>query len=318
MALLEVKNLNLGFNFSTGFKQVLRDVSFSLERGKMLAIVGESGCGKTLSAMSILNLLPEKAQIKSGQILFKEEDLLLKKEKEMQKIRGKNIALIPQDPMTALNPLYTIENQFLEILKIHQPELKNKKEVIIKSLKEVKIPNAEERLKAYPHELSGGMKQRIIIAMALACNADLIIADEPTTALDVTVQAQIMTLLKEIKEKEKTAIILITHDLGLVSQNADFVAVMYAGRIVEYTDKKTLFEKPLHPYTKALFKAIPDINSEKLEPIKGQPPSIDDFIIGCPFNPRCNNVMDVCNEKTPELALFEKTKIACWLYKKES
>ncbi len=318
MALLEVKNLNLGFNFSTGFKQVLRDVSFSLERGKMLAIVGESGCGKTLSAMSILNLLPEKAQIKSGQILFKEEDLLLKKEKEMQKIRGKNIALIPQDPMTALNPLYTIENQFLEILKIHQPELKNKKEIIIKSLKEVKIPNAEERLKAYPHELSGGMKQRIIIAMALACNADLIIADEPTTALDVTVQAQIMTLLKEIKEKEKTAIILITHDLGLVSQNADFVAVMYAGRIVEYTDKKTLFEKPLHPYTKALFKAIPDINSEKLEPIKGQPPSIDDFIIGCPFNPRCNNVMDVCNEKTPELALFEKTKVACWLYKKDN
>ena len=318
MKLLKIENLSLGFNLSKDFKQVLYNVSLSLDKGKMLAIVGESGSGKTLTAMSILNLLPKTAEIKSGQILFNGQNLLENNEKQMQKIRGNTIALIPQDPMTSLNPLYTIENQLIEVIKLHQPQEKNPKEIAIKALKDVKIPNPEDRLKAYPHELSGGMKQRIIIAMALACNADLIIADEPTTALDVTVQAQIMTLLKEIKEKEKTAIILITHDLGLVSQNADFVAVMYAGRIVEYTDKKTLFEKPLHPYTKALFKAIPDINSEKLEPIKGQPPSIDDFIIGCPFNPRCNNVMDVCNEKTPELALFEKTKIACWLYKKES
>ncbi len=312
MRLLEVKNLNLGFNLSKGFVQVLNDVSFSVDEGKLLAIVGESGCGKTLSAMSILRLLPKNAQIKSGEIFFKDENLLLKKEFQMQKIRGKNIALIPQDPMTSLNPLYTIENQLLEVIKLHQPNEKNPYEVAIKALKDVKIPNPEERLKAYPHEFSGGMKQRIIIAMALACKADLIIADEPTTALDVTVQAQIMKLLNEIKSKKNTAIILITHDLGVVFENADDVAVMYAGRVVEYTSKNELFGNPKHPYTKALFKSLPDINQSKLSPIEGQPPSIDEKIIGCSFNPRCKEVLDICLEKNPQLKLDDKTLVACW------
>ena len=312
MSLLEIKKLNLGFNLSQGFIQVLHDVSFSVDKGKMLAIVGESGCGKTLSAMSVLRLLPKNAQIKSGEIFFKNENLLLKKEFQMQKIRGKNIALIPQDPMTSLNPLYTIENQLLEVIKLHQPDEKNPYEVAIKALKDVKIPNPEDRLKSYPHEFSGGMKQRIIIAMALACKADLIIADEPTTALDVTVQAQIMKLLNEIKTEKNTAIILITHDLGIVAENADDVAVMYAGRVVEYTTKEELFKNPKHPYTKALFKALPDINDKKLTPIEGQPPSIDEKIIGCPFNTRCDAVFDICLEKNPQLKLDDKTLVACW------
>ena len=315
MTLLEIENLNLGFNLSDGFKQVIYDVSLSVDSGKMLALVGESGCGKTLTAMSILNLLPELAEIKSGQVLFKNENLLQKSDFQMQKIRGKNIALIPQDPMTALNPLYTIENQLLEVIKLNQPEAKNPKEIAIKALEEVKIPNAKERMKSYPHELSGGMKQRIIIAMALSCNADLIIADEPTTALDVTVQAQIMKLLNEIKENKKTAIILITHDLGVVYENADEIAVMYAGRVAERAKKDDLFKNPLHPYTKALFRSLPDLSGNKLAPIDGQPPSIDEKVSGCPFHPRCSEKLDDCSVKNPELMTVNNTKVACWLYK---
>ena len=313
MKLLKIENLSLGFNLSKDFKQVLYNVSLSLDKGKMLAIVGESGSGKTLTAMSILNLLPKTAEIKSGQILFNGQNLLENNEKQMQKIRGNTIALIPQDPMTSLNPLYTIENQLIEVIKLHQPQEKNPKEIAIKALKDVKIPNPEDRLKAYPHELSGGMKQRIIIAMALACNADLIIADEPTTALDVTVQSQIMKLLKEIKEKKQTAIILITHDLGLVYENADYVAVMYAGRIVEYSDKNNLFKNPLHPYTKALFNSLPDMTDGLLVPIEGQPPSIEENILGCPFNPRCQMKMEICQNKNPKIKEKNGSEVACWL-----
>lgn len=314
MNLVEVKNLNLGFNLSNGFIQVIHNVSFSIKKGETLAIVGESGCGKTLSAMSILNLLPKNAQIKSGEILFKNENLLNKNNFQMQKIRGKNIALIPQDPMTSLNPLYTIENQLVEVIKLHQPTEKNPRKIALKALTDVNISNPEERLKAYPHELSGGMKQRIIIAMALSCNADLIIADEPTTALDVTVQAQIMNLLKEIKKEKNTSIILITHDLGIVNENADNIAVMYAGRIVEYTSKEELFKNPKHPYTKALFQALPNINKNKLTPIEGNPPKINEKIIGCPFNPRCKNCFDLCITKNPELKINENSLVSCWLY----
>lgn len=316
MALLQIEKLNLGFNLSNGFKQVIHNVSLSVDNGQMLAIVGESGCGKTLTAMSILNLLPETAEIKSGQVLFKDENLLQKTDFQMQKIRGKNIALIPQDPITALNPLYTIENQLLEVIKLHQSNETNPQKIALKALEEVKIPNAIERLKSYPHELSGGMKQRIIISMALACNADLIIADEPTTALDVTVQAQIMKLLNDIKKTRNTAIILITHDLGLVAENADFVAVMYAGNVVEFAPKEILFKNPLHPYTKALFMSLPDMNSEKLVPIEGHPPSIDEFISGCQFHPRCKYTMDMCSEQKPDLKKFGESFEACWLYNK--
>ena len=222
MKILEVNDLNLGFRTEQGFRQALFDVSFSLTKGKTLALVGESGCGKTISAMSILRLLPKTAQIKSGEIIYNSENISNLSEKEMQKIRGAKIALIPQDPMTSLNPLYTIGNQLLEVIKIHQniqgTEAEKK---AVEALEMVQIPCAKERLKAYPHEFSGGMKQRAIIAMALACQAEVLIADEPTTALDVTIQAQIMNLLSDIKSQLGTSVLLITHDLALVGENAD-------------------------------------------------------------------------------------------------
>ena len=242
MKLLDVENLNLGFYCENGFKQALFDVTFSLNKGEMLALVGESGCGKTISAMSILQLLPKNAGITSGVITFENQDLLKLSCKELQHIRGSKIALIPQDPMTSLNPLFTVGDQLLEVLKIHQ-NLKGKEahKKAVEAFEAVQIPSAEERLKAYPHEFSGGMKQRAIIAMALACNAEILIADEPTTALDVTIQAQIMNLLQKIKKERGTSILLITHDLALVRENADNVAVMFAGKIVEKAPAKEFF-----------------------------------------------------------------------------
>lgn len=300
MAILEVKNLNLGFNCECGFRQALFDVSFSLEKGKMHALVGESGCGKTISAMSILQLLPKTAKITDGQILFKGENLLNKK--NMRDIRGSKIALIPQDPMTSLNPLYTVGNQLLEVIKIHH-NLKGDEayKTAVEALDAVQIPCARERMKAYPHEFSGGMKQRAIIAMALACNAEVLIADEPTTALDVTIQAQIMNLLDEIKRTKQTSILLITHDLALVGENSDYTSVMYAGRIVETAPSKEFFANPNHPYSNALLRSLPSAQSERLETIQGQPPTIMQNISGCRFHPRCEKCMDVCTQKVPPL-----------------
>lgn len=300
MAILEVKNLNLGFNCECGFRQALFDVSFSLEKGKMHALVGESGCGKTISAMSILQLLPKTAKITDGQILFKGENLLNKK--NMRDIRGSKIALIPQDPMTSLNPLYTVGNQLLEVIKIHH-NLRGDEayKTAIEALDAVQIPCARERMKAYPHEFSGGMKQRAIIAMALACNAEILIADEPTTALDVTIQAQIMNLLDEIKRTKQTSILLITHDLALVGENSDYTSVMYAGRIVETAPSKEFFANPNHPYSNALLRSLPSAQSERLETIQGQPPTIMQNISGCRFHPRCPECMEICTQKVPPL-----------------
>lgn len=315
-AILEVKNLNLGFNLSEGFSQAIYDVSFSLNKGETLAIVGESGCGKTISTMSVLQLLPQTAQIKSGEIIYNGENLLSFNQKQMQKIRGKKIALIPQDPMTSLNPLYTIGNQMLEIIELHQ-NVKGKEafNIAVEALERVKIPDAKAKMESYPHEFSGGMKQRVIIAMALACNAEIIIADEPTTALDVTVQAQIMEILRDVKEKFNMSVILITHDLGIVAQNADKIAVMYAGRVVEYAPVDELFNDPKHPYTKALLNVILDINTDKVETIEGQPPSVTDDIKGCPFHPRCKYCMEICTHKEPELKMTDSNrKVACHLY----
>lgn len=316
MALLAVKNLNIGFNFLNGYAQAVHNVGFELEKGETLAIVGESGSGKTLSSMAVLNLLPENAIVTDGEVIFEGENLLKLPQKIMQKIRGKKIALIPQDPMTSLDPLYTIGDQLLEVIEIHQGKKgKDAKEIAVEALERVKIPDAREKLDAYPHEFSGGMKQRVIIAMALACNAQIIIADEPTTALDVTVQAQIMEILREIKAKSDISIILITHDMGIVAQNADKIAVMYAGHIVEFATKEALFKNPKHPYTKALLKVILDINSDKIETIEGQPPSITDKIAGCPFAPRCDRCMEVCTKTYPETRLFaDKSKVQCHLY----
>ena len=302
MSVLDVKNLNLGFNCECGYRQALYNVNFSLDAGKMHALVGESGCGKTMSAMSILQLLPKNAKITDGEILYKGKDLLKTSKKDLQHLRGDKIALIPQDPMTSLNPLYTVGNQLLEVIKIHQ-NLKGKEayKKAIEALEAVQIPCAEERMKAYPHEFSGGMKQRAIIAMALCCNAEILIADEPTTALDVTIQAQIMKLLKEIQKERNTSILLITHDLALVGENADYISVMYAGRIVETAPSKEFFANPKHPYSKALLKSLPSNKNSKLETIQGQPPTIQQDISGCRFHPRCSKCIDICTQKIPEL-----------------
>lgn len=322
MNILEVKNLNLGFETESGFKQALYDVSFSLKKGQIHALVGESGCGKTISAMSILRLLPKTAKITGGEILFKPsaevltgekvvdkelqpEDILKFNKSELERMRGAIIALIPQDPMTSLNPLYTIGDQLLEVIKKHQG-LKGKAaiEKAVEALELVQIPTAKDRLKSYPHEFSGGMKQRAIIAMALACNAQLIIADEPTTALDVTIQAQIMNILGNIKKELKTSILLITHDLALVKDTADEISVMYAGEIVENAPVEEFFRRTNHPYSKALLKSRPSDTSEvngKLATIEGQPPSIQEEIPGCKFHPRCAYAMSICSKVHPEL-----------------
>ena len=316
MKILEIKNLNLSFLSNGKEYQALHDINLSLNKGEMLALVGESGCGKTITAMSILQLLAPNAKITSGEIIYQNKNLLSFNEKELQLIRGKEIALVPQDPMTSLNPLYTIESQLLEIIEQHQ-HLKGDaaKKVAVEVLEQVKIPNAKERLKSYPHEFSGGMRQRVIIAMAIACKSKIIIADEPTTALDVTVQAQIMELLKEIQKNSETSFIFISHDFGLVYEAADRAAVMYAGHVIENASSYDIFKSPKHPYTKALIKALPDFNTTKLEAIEGQPPSIKDTFIGCPFAPRCKEKIDLCVSEFPLCKNIENSSVCCWLYK---
>lgn len=315
MSILEIKNLNLGFQCEDEFRQALFDVSLTLEKGKMLSVVGESGCGKTMTAMSILGLIPKTARIIGGEIWYNGEDLLTKSNSQMQHIRGDKIALIPQDPMTSLNPLYTVGDQLLEVIKAHQGiDGEEAEKKAIEAFEAVQIPGAKSRLKNYPHEFSGGMKQRAIIAMALACNAEILIADEPTTALDVTIQAQIMNLLQEIKTNKGTSILLITHDLALVRENSDNIAVMYSGRVVESAPNKEFFENPQHPYSKALLKSIPSNRGEKLETIKGQPPTLAQKIDGCKFNPRCDYCMDICKKDIPSLkTVSEYHSCACFL-----
>lgn len=298
--ILEIKKLNLFFDKY----QALYNVDLTLKKGVMEALVGESGCGKSMTAMSIMRLLPKTAQIKSGEIYFKGENLLLYKEKQMRELRGNRIALIPQDPMTSLNPLYTVGNQLVEAIRAHshvseRQALRKAREV----MDMVCIPEADKKLKFYPHEFSGGMKQRIIIAMALACQAELIIADEPTTALDVTIQKQIMDLLDDIKKEFGTTILLISHDLALVSNYADNISVMYSGHIVEKAPAKDFFRKPLHPYSIALLDSLPTRNPAlKLRTIEGSPPSIQEKIFGCKFHPRCSYYKaGVCDVKEPVL-----------------
>ncbi len=319
--LLEVKGVSKIFRVGgmiRGKKLVaVDDVSLSIDsdRPVILSVVGESGCGKTMTIMSIVKLLPKNSKITSGQIFYYDENLLELKENNLRKIRGKKIALIPQDPMTSLNPLYTIENQMIETIMLHNKvDKKRAYEIALKSLEEVEIVNPKERLKAYPHELSGGMKQRVIIAMALSSNADVIIADEPTTALDVTIQAQILKLLSDIKRMGKS-IILITHNLGIVKQYCDFVSIMYMGRIIEEAETNILFRDPKHPYTKDLLAALPTVKGKKLENIKGAPSPITKPIPGCPYHPRCKFAADICRNKTFTLkSQKDSSKVACRLY----
>ena len=302
--ILEIKNLDLFFRFDDKEYQALYDINLNFERGKLHSIVGESGCGKTMTMMSVIRLLPKTAFIKNGQVLFNGENLLDYKESKMRDIRGNKIALIPQDPMTSLNPLYTVGNQLIEAIQAHRKvsnhqALRKAKEV----MDLVKIPDADNKLKMYPHEFSGGMKQRIIIGMALACNAELIIADEPTTALDVTIQKQIMDLISELQKEYKTTIILISHDLALVSNYADTISVMYSGRVVEQAVSNEFFKNTQHPYSIALLNSLPgDDSKQKLNIIAGSPPNIQEIITGCKFHPRCSLFeAGLCDEKIPSL-----------------
>lgn len=313
---LEIKNLRISFRRGNTLFEAVHGVSFSLGDGMALGIVGESGCGKTISAMSVMRLLPSTAVITEGEIIYNGLDILSLSEKEMRMIRGNKIALIPQDPLTSLNPLYTIGDQLMEVILLHQEVTKKEaKEIALDALSMVKIPDASRRFDDYPYQFSGGMCQRVIIAMALASEPDLIIADEPTTALDVTVQAQIMELFSEIRQKRKTSLILITHDLGLISENVDDVAVMYAGEVVEQTSVKELFLNPSHPYTKGLLESLPRGDKRRLKIIEGQPPQVGEIISGCRFHPRCEFVMDKCNKKYPErYFLSDNHSVNCFLY----
>ncbi|WP_342539010.1 ABC transporter ATP-binding protein [Sporosarcina sp. FSL K6-1540] len=322
--LLEVKNLKVNFRTYGGEVKAVRDVSFHINKSEILAIVGESGSGKSVTVQTIMGLLPTSvADIKSGSIHYKGQNLLKLRKSELRKLKGSKISMIFQDPMTSLNPTMKIGSQIAEGLIIHQKISKqDAKAQAINMIKLVGIPNPEQRYDQYPHEFSGGMRQRVMIAIALACKPELLIADEPTTALDVTIQAQVLKLMIELKEKTDTAIILITHDLGVVAETAERVAVMYAGVIVETGTVHEIFEKPKHPYTWGLMESIPDFNSttkERLIPIEGSPPDLFAPPKGCPFAPRCKYAMDICIDQMPVDYEISSSHFAkCWLNDEQS
>lgn len=320
---LSVQDLHVHFSTYGGEVKAVRGVSFDLHKGETLAIVGESGCGKSVTSQSIMRLIPSPpGKVTNGRILFKGKDLLNVTEPQMRKIRGADISMIFQDPMTALNPTLTIGEQIIEgILQHNDVSKKQARQKAIEMLTLVSIPNPEERLKQYPHQFSGGMRQRIVIAMSLVCEPDVIIADEPTTALDVTIQAQILELFKEIQQKTGVSIILITHDLGVVAQVADRIAVMYAGKIVEEGNRREIFYHPQHPYTQGLLKSVPrlDLDGEDLIPIPGSPPDLFSPPVGCPFVPRCGKAMEVCDRVYPaKTQLSNDHHVDCWLQDKRA
>ncbi len=314
--MLEVKNLKTYFNIEEGLVPAVDDVDFQLSARETLAIVGESGSGKSVTSLSILRLIKEPGKIVGGNIMYLGKDILKMKEKEIRSIRGNEISMIFQEPMTSLNPVFTVGRQISEVIMIHQ-KLK-KQEALQKAVELIKlvgIPNPDKCVDNYPHQLSGGMKQRIMIAIALACNPKILIADEPTTALDVTIQSQILNLMKELKEKLGTAIILVTHDLGVVAQLSDNIMVMYAGKAVEYGPTLEIFKDPLHPYTEGLLNSIPKIDEElnRLKIIRGTVPSPFKLPEGCKFSTRCDYVMDICKEREPEyITLASGRKVRCW------
>ncbi|MBN1381145.1 MAG: ABC transporter ATP-binding protein [Deltaproteobacteria bacterium] len=317
--LLEVKNLKTYFLTDDGLVRAVDGVSYDLEEGETLGLVGESGCGKSVSALSILRLIPyPPGKIVDGQVIFEGRDLLKIKEEEMRNIRGNHIAMIFQEPMTSLNPLLTVGRQVSEPLEIHQ-NMKKKAALqqAVKLLESVKIPEAELRAQAYPHHFSGGMRQRAMISMGMGCNPSLIIADEPTTALDVTVQAQLLELLKGLTKEHGMSLIIITHNLGVVARYANRVNVMYAGRIVEMGSSIDIYENPQHPYTIGLMASVPRMDQDvkqKLIPIEGQPPDLANLPEGCPFHPRCKYAVEKCLHETPVLEPVDKNhKKACWV-----
>ncbi|EJQ10837.1 ABC transporter ATP-binding protein [Bacillus paranthracis] len=316
--LLEVKNLKTSFFIESGEVEAVRGVTFRLNKGEVVGIVGESGSGKSVMAKSVMSLVASPGKVKEGEILFHNENILSKSEKELRSIRGNQISLISQDPMSALNPVVKIGKQMTEVIIRHQKVKKKEAEQIaVNLLKQVGLSSPEERVKQYPHELSGGMKQRVMIAMAMSCNPDLLIADEPTTALDVTIQAQILDLMKNLKNETNMALLLITHDLGIVAQNCTRVIVMYGGLIMEEGSVLDIFQSPNHPYTKGLLNSLPKISNgvkERLAPIQGVTPNLLHPPQGCPFAERCPHAMDICEkERPPYFEIGDGRRSMCWL-----
>ena len=315
--LLEVSGLKTYFQDRKGQVPAVDGVDFILRKGETLGIVGESGCGKSVTSMSILHLLPPKGRIVDGTIRFKGRDITHLPPAEMAKLRGKEIAMIFQEPMTSLNPVYTVGYQISEMILRHEKVSKKEARArAIEMLRLVNIPAPEKRIDEYPHELSGGMRQRVMIAMALSCNPELLIADEPTTALDVTIQAQILDLMRTLKQTLNTSIMMITHDLGVVAEMSDYVLVMYAGMVMEYSDVRSLFADPLHPYTQGLLKALPRMgeSQEKLYVIDGVVPSLYELPTVCRFWPRCAYATERCKHEIPALYEVEGRKIRCFRY----
>jgi len=321
--ILEVRNLKTHFFTDKGVVKAVDGVNFDLYEGKTLGIVGESGCGKSITSMSILKLIDKNGKIVEGSIMYGDKDIVQLPVDEMRKIRGNEISMIFQEPMTSLNPVFRIGDQIIESIKLHQDLSKQEAhDKAVNMLKLVGIPRAERVVYDYPHQLSGGMRQRAMIAMALACDPKVLIADEPTTALDVTIQAQILSLMNDLKEKTNTAIMLITHDLGVVAQMADDVIVMYSGKVVESAEVKELYGNPKHPYTQGLLESIPDLKSEKkrLNSIEGVVPNPMELPKGCYFAPRCKFAMDKCWQEEPGVYFIDKEKngethqVKCFLY----
>ncbi|GAB1433675.1 ABC transporter ATP-binding protein [Spirochaetota bacterium] len=317
--ILEVKNLSTSFFTSQGEVQAVRKLSLSVAKGEALGVVGESGSGKSVSFMSLLGLLPNNGRVKSGIALFNGSDLLGLRGRELRAVRGRDISMVFQDPMSSLNPLKTVGKQVAEALEVHtklsKPEIKNK---TIEMLKLVKIPEAEKRYNSWPHEFSGGMRQRVMIAMALVCEPQLVIADEPTTALDVTIQAQILMLLRELKDELGSAVVFISHDLSVIANMCQRIVVMYGGMVMEEASTEAIFSYPSHPYTMGLLASIPDLEQKKdalLEPIPGSPPDMLAPPQGCPFAPRCTHAMTICLKELPPLAEAASGHSSrCWLW----
>jgi len=323
--LLEIQNLSTFFYTEENIVKSVRNVDLTINKGETVALVGESGCGKSVTALSAMRLIPNPpGKFENGHIFFKGKDLLRASEIEMQKIRGNEISMIFQEPMTSLNPIFTIGDQITEAICLHQSKnLEEARVLTLEVLKKVAMPSPEQRIDQYPHELSGGMKQRVMIAMAIVCRPSLLIADEPTTALDVTIQAQILDLLDHLRKETQMSILLITHNLGIVAQYAEQVAVMYSGKIVEQAPVETIFANPSHPYTKGLINSLPkDIINGNLETIPGAVPHPGYLPKGCAFHPRCPEKMNICSQETPKLEAFKSERIhhltSCWLYDESS
>ncbi|MGR5995681.1 ABC transporter ATP-binding protein [Bacillus cereus] len=321
-AVVELRDLQTHFQTDEGTVKAVNHVSFAVREGETVCVVGESGCGKSVTALSIMGLIAESGSVVGGDILYEGKSLLGMKEKELRSLRGNDIAMIFQEPMTSLNPVFTVGEQIVETLREHELLSKNEAyKKAIELIRKVGIARADEIVHSYPHELSGGMLQRIMIAVALSCNPKLLIADEPTTALDVTIQAQILDLLRQVKEEFKTSILLITHDLGVVAEMADYVVVMYGGKVIEEAPVLEIFQNPKHPYTKGLLKSKPVMGKrrDKLYSIPGQVPNLVGLGEFCYFSGRCEHCMEICEKEAPNLNVNDENhKVACWLYEERA